>query len=169
MKVKCSHVRLFLLEKNNLLEFHKFIIINLETEHGLKTEYYQMLHDWCFFFFKRLLEDFTKSDCVIFNYISFLGSSIIYFSVSESVIILRTVTGAITYLRCNSKRMQISHYGGFYQSDCVIFNYIILFLGSWIIYFSISESVISLGTVTGAITCLRCNQKLMQISHYAPD
>ena len=51
MKVKCFHVRLFLLEKNNLAEFHKFIIINLETEHGLKTEYYQMLHDWCFFFF----------------------------------------------------------------------------------------------------------------------
>lgn len=99
MKVKCFHVRLFRLEKNNLN--NKFIIINLETEHGLKTEYYQMLLDWCFFFFQRLLEDFTKSDCVIFDYISFLGSSIIYFSVSESVIILRTVTGAITYLRCN--------------------------------------------------------------------
>lgn len=63
MKVKCFHVRLFRLEKNNLAEFHKFIIINLETENCLKTEYYQVLLDWCFFLFfngyRRILPKVT--------------------------------------------------------------------------------------------------------------
>ena len=35
--------------------------------------------------------------------------------------------------------MQILHCGRFYQSDCVIFNYLISFLGSWIIYCKIPK------------------------------
>ena len=35
--------------------------------------------------------------------------------------------------------MQILHCGRFYQSDCVIFNYLISFLGSWIIYYKIPK------------------------------
>ena len=44
---------LFQLEKNNLAEFHKFIIINLEIEHGLKTEYHQMLLDRILVFYQK--------------------------------------------------------------------------------------------------------------------